>query len=280
MRLIVPLDEDAGLRSRVSGHFGRAPYLAVIELNGGRARLVEIRPNPAASGHGGGACGVMELLAALGADGIVAKRVGVRAAQRLLEAGVRVFEAPSDTLKGVLEGLEAGSLRPLDLASLASGGYAGFKEAAALAFYPPPPSWPPAGPGAPPQPPFMPPAGPMPMPRQVGLSGRLKIAFSTNGRAGLDDTIAQRFARCPTFTIVEVEDGRVLNVEVHENPYVNYPHGAGFAVAQFLANMGVKAVVASRFGPNAWQALASLGMSVHVIPAGTRVRDALRSLTG
>jgi len=112
------------------------------------------------------------------------------------------------------------------------------------------------------------------------LAGKLRVAFSTNGHAGLDDTIADRFARCPTFTIVDVEDGRVLNVDIRDNPFIMHPHGAGFAAAQFLANMGVSAVVAARFGPNAWQALASLGISIHVAPPGTKVRDALRSLTG
>jgi len=283
LRFLVPLDEDAGLRSRLSAHFGRAPYLAVVEADDGQARLLDIVPNPAASGGRGGACGIMELLSSLGADGLIAKRVGVRAARRLLEAGVPVYEAASDSLEDVLADLSSGSLRPLDLASLAAGPCVGHgrglgRGRESTAFYPPPPGPPPAWP--PPMPP-MPPPRPVAPRRPGGVpapSGRLRVAFSTNGRAGLDDTVSDRFARCPTFTIVELDEGRVANVEVHDNPCVAYPHGAGFAAAQFLANLGVRMVVAASFGPNAWQALASLGMTVHTVPAGTRVRDALRSL--
>jgi len=97
---------------------------------------------------------------------------------------------------------------------------------------------------------------------------------------GLDDTVAPRFARCPTFTLIDVEGGRIVNVEVRDNPYMAYPHGAGFAVAQFLANLGVNVVLAPMIGPNAQQALSSLGIRVQLVPAGMKVRDALRSITG
>jgi len=273
LRYLVPLEENAGLASRLSSHFRRAPYFAVVEIRGGEASY-EIKPNPAAGADpGAGPCGVLDILASFGADAIVARRVGIRAARRLREAGVEVYEAPPGTLGDVIAGLKSGSLRRADLEAWSSRP-CGQGSVEGTAFYPPPP-WPP-----PPPMPYPPHVGPA-MPTSVGRPPeRLKIAFSTNGRAGLDDTIAGRFARCPTFTVVEVEGGRVLNVEVHDNPFTTYPHGAGFAVAQFLANMGVNAVVAPRFGPNAWQALASLGISVHVVPAGTRVREALRSVVG
>lgn len=271
MRYLVPLDENAGLASRLSSHFGRAPYFAVIDVSDGEISY-EIKPNPAVDAEArSGPCGILDILALFKADAIIARRVGVRAARRLLEAGIKVYEAPPSTLGDVINGLRAGSLRQMDLEALASGPWQ-------QAFYPPP--WPP-GPPMPPGP-YPPYAGPSPAgPVRLGSSsGRLKVAFSTNGRGGLNDTIADRFARCPTFTIVEVEGGKVVSVEVQDNPFISYPHGAGFAVAQFLANMGVRVVVASSFGPNAWQALASLGLSIHVVPAGTRVRDALRSVVG
>ena len=278
MRYLVPLEEDAGPNSRVSYHFGRAPFFALIDAQDGHVRF-EIRPNPSYEQGHGGACGIMDLLSALGADALVVKHVGVKAAQRLMEAGVPVYEAASETLGGVLEEIKNGSLRPMDLSEMASRPCVG-RGFRAAAWPPAPGPWPVPQPGAPPPP--LPPMPPMGMPRTPALraSGRLRVALSTNGRAGLDDTIADRFARCPTFTIVDLEGGRVLNVEVRDNPYITYPHGAGFAVAQFLASMGVNAVVAARIGPNAWQALASLGMSIHTVPPGTRVRDALRALMG
>ena len=117
MRFIVPLEEDAGLRSKVSYHFGRAPYLAVIDHSNGNISY-EIRPNPASDSPRGGACGILDLLATFQAEAVIAKHLGVKAARRLLEAGVKVYEAASDTLGGVIEDIRSGSLRPLDLTAL------------------------------------------------------------------------------------------------------------------------------------------------------------------
>ena len=47
-----------------------------------------------------------------------------------------------------------------------------------------------------------------------------------------------------------------------------------------MANLGVNVVVANRVGPNAQMALSSLGIRVHLVPAGTKVKEALRSLMG
>ena len=275
MRFLVPLDENAGLRSRLSYHFGRAPFMAVLEVDDGQVKY-EVKPNPA--DRPGGACGVLDIMDRFSADAIIAKRVGIKAAKRLLESGVEVYEATSDTLEGVIEEVRSGNLRPLDLASLASG-ICLEAMAEGPSFYPPGP--PPPMPPPMPYPPTAPPIGPAPIRRPVpGPSGRLRVAVPTNGRMGLDDTVAPRFARCPTFTLIDLEGGRVVNVEVRDNPYMTYPHGAGFAVAQFLANLGVNVVLAPMIGPNAQQALSSLGIRVQLVPAGMKVRDALRSITG
>ena len=271
MRFIVPLDENAGLKSKLSYHFGRAPYMAVLTVSGRQVEY-EIKPNPADRPRG--ACGVLDIMSYFGADAIIAKKVGIKAARVLLEAGVKVYEAASETLEGVVEEVRKGSLKPLDLAALASGVCA--EAGRGASFYPPAPPVP-----VPPPMPYPPVTPPMPIARPPGPApGRLRVAVSTNGRAGLDDTVAPRFARCPTFTFIDMEGGRVVSVNVQDNPFVAYPHGAGFAVAQFLANAGVSIVITSRVGPNAQQALASLGIKVHLVPPGTKVREALRAITG
>ena len=125
MRYIVPLQENAGPGSKVSYHLGRAPFFAIIESRDGSLTF-EIRPNPAYSWeHGGGACGIMDLISALGADALVVKHVGVRAARRLVEAGVPVYETSSDELSGVLDEIRSGSLRPFDLVARARGPHMG-----------------------------------------------------------------------------------------------------------------------------------------------------------
>ncbi len=69
----------------------------------------------------------------------------------------------------------------------------------------------------------------------------MKIAISTDG-----GQVSAHFGRCPEFTIVEIEDGRVIKKEVIPNP----GHQPGF-LPGFLAEMGVKAIIAGGMGPRA-----------------------------
>ncbi len=103
----------------------------------------------------------------------------------------------------------------------------------------------------------------------------VRIAFATN-RGGLDDTLADRFGRAPTFTIVEVDTdtGEVKKVEVVENPGYRAGSGAGVKAAQTLGDHGVKVYVGPTPGPNAAAALQYLGIKVIAI-TGTTVREAL-----
>ena len=104
----------------------------------------------------------------------------------------------------------------------------------------------------------------------------VRIAFATV-KGGLDDALADRFGRAPTFTIVDVdtETGEIKNVEVVENSGFKASSGAGVKAAQALGDRGVKIYVGPQPGPNAYSALQYLGVTV--IPAtGVTVREALR----
>jgi len=103
----------------------------------------------------------------------------------------------------------------------------------------------------------------------------IRIAFATEN-GGLESPIAQRFGRAPKFTIVEVDEntGRVLNVEVYDNPGYAAGSGAGVKAAQKLGELNVKVVVGPTPGPNAYAALQYLG--IRVVPLmGTTVKEAL-----
>ena len=69
----------------------------------------------------------------------------------------------------------------------------------------------------------------------------MKISISTDG-----DFVSAHFGRCPQFTIVEIDEGRVESKEVIDNP----GHNPGF-LPQFLREKGVKAIVAGGMGHRA-----------------------------
>jgi predicted Fe-Mo cluster-binding NifX family protein len=104
----------------------------------------------------------------------------------------------------------------------------------------------------------------------------VRIAFATD-KGGLDDEIYTRFGRTPTFTIVDVENGKIKNVKVIENPAAKGGSGAGIKSVQKLAEEGVEIVVGPNPGPNATMALQQAGIKV-VVMLGVTVREALKNL--
>jgi predicted Fe-Mo cluster-binding NifX family protein len=104
----------------------------------------------------------------------------------------------------------------------------------------------------------------------------IKIAFATN-KGGLDDTLADRFGRAQTFTVVEVdtETGEVKDVKVVNNPGYTAGSGAGVKAAQTIAETGAKIYAGPQPGPNAYAALQHLGVKIITI-TGTTVKEALK----
>jgi len=102
----------------------------------------------------------------------------------------------------------------------------------------------------------------------------MKIAFASSSKGGLDDKVSDQFGRCPTFTIVTVESGKIVNVVAVENPGYKAVSGAGIKAVQKLIDEGVDAVVAGNFGPNAEAALYEVGIKVYVMKDLT-IKEAL-----
>ena len=102
------------------------------------------------------------------------------------------------------------------------------------------------------------------------------IAIPTE-KGGLDDVVASRFGRAPTFTIVEVgEDGEVKSVRVIQNPGYASGSGAGVKAAQAVADAGARYYIGPSPGPNAFAALQHLGIKILGTVVGVPVKEAVR----
>jgi len=102
----------------------------------------------------------------------------------------------------------------------------------------------------------------------------MKIAFASSSKGGLDDKVSDRFGRCSIFTIVTVENGKIVDVITVENPGHKAVSGAGIKAVQKLVDEGVDAVVAGGFGPNAEAALYEVGIKVYIMKNLT-IKEAL-----
>jgi len=103
-----------------------------------------------------------------------------------------------------------------------------------------------------------------------------RIAVATIGDGKLGDVVSSEFGHSRTFTIIDIEDGEVKNVEVLENPAKNMVHGRGPIVGKSLADRGVDIVITGKIGPGASTVLEQLGIKVIVTNPGQKVEDVLR----
>ncbi len=69
----------------------------------------------------------------------------------------------------------------------------------------------------------------------------MRIAISTDG-----NFVSAHFGRCPTFTIVDLQDGQIVKKESLQNP----GHQPGF-IPQFLCDKGVECIVCGGMGRRA-----------------------------
>jgi predicted Fe-Mo cluster-binding NifX family protein len=69
----------------------------------------------------------------------------------------------------------------------------------------------------------------------------MKIAISTDG-----GSVSAHFGRCPSYTIVEIQDGKVVGRQEIPNP----GHSPGF-LPGYLAERGVTTIIAGGMGPRA-----------------------------
>lgn len=104
------------------------------------------------------------------------------------------------------------------------------------------------------------------------------MAFPTMGHGGLEETISEVLGRAKTLTLVDVEDGRILDVEVVENPAASLSHGSGPILVKFLADRDVDLVMAVEFGPGASSLIEYYGIRKVKVEKGKRISEIIKEL--
>ncbi len=111
MKLGVTLEDNRGMESNVSAHFGQCPFFLIAEIENGRITKSEVVKNEAE--HGGGGCVAVDEILKHGLTHVIAGGMGVNAQHKFAAAGVKVFgysgragSAIEDLLSKGLGGLE------------------------------------------------------------------------------------------------------------------------------------------------------------------------------
>jgi len=95
----------------------------------------------------------------------------------------------------------------------------------------------------------------------------MKVAISTDG-----NLVSAHFGRCPSYTIVELDEGKVVKRDLVQNP----GHQPGF-IPEFLHEKGVGCIVAGGMGRRASELFEGMGIEAVVGVSGS-VDDAIASI--
>jgi predicted Fe-Mo cluster-binding NifX family protein len=106
----IPTNEDRGVESVISSHFGRAPWFTFVNAETGH---VESLRNDEGT-HVHGACVPTEEIVRRGVAGVLCRGIGRGASARLSAAGVAVFLTQESVAAAALEAVRAGRARRLD----------------------------------------------------------------------------------------------------------------------------------------------------------------------
>jgi predicted Fe-Mo cluster-binding NifX family protein len=95
----------------------------------------------------------------------------------------------------------------------------------------------------------------------------VRVAISTDG-----EFVSEHFGRCPSFTVVDIEEGKVRSTMALENP----GHQPG-VIPQFLHQKGVNCIVAGGMGMRARGFFDEVGMQA-ILGITGRIDDVIRKL--
>jgi len=117
MLVCIPTNGNAGLDDTVSEHFGSARYFTLYDSETGKVEILENHNVH----HAHGTCHPLNQLGRYCLGGIVCSGMGRRAIEALSTEGIKVYQADTEEVSGLVEKLKTGSLNEIDPAKACRG---------------------------------------------------------------------------------------------------------------------------------------------------------------
>ena len=117
MKVSVPVHADAGMDSKVYGHFGSAPGFICVDTKTKEVTFIDNRDIE----HTHGACSPIKALAGAKPDAAIVIGLGGGALRGLRAWGIQVFKVSGGTVREAVEQLKAGTLEEMDAAMVCGG---------------------------------------------------------------------------------------------------------------------------------------------------------------
>lgn len=111
MRICIPTETDAGKEAKVYDHFGSAPYFTIYNIGEDDCETIDNSNQH----HTHGTCHPIGALGNKDVDIIVCAGMGMRAVQKLNEAGIRAYKVAGGTVVEIIRQYKAGKLEEITL---------------------------------------------------------------------------------------------------------------------------------------------------------------------
>lgn len=100
------------------------------------------------------------------------------------------------------------------------------------------------------------------LPRKPKSSGVVRVAAGLDEHNGLHSRVSWGIAHAPYLALVDLANGRVVDMLVVSNPLANMRGGVGVAIARWLVDNNVDMVVTGRIGPHALEVISAKKIQV------------------
>ncbi|MDP8261739.1 MAG: NifB/NifX family molybdenum-iron cluster-binding protein [Candidatus Ancaeobacter aquaticus] len=111
MKIGITLDDDKGLESNVSLHFGQCKYFLIVDVENNEIKNATVSANTAV--HGGAGCIAVDEILKHDVTHVIAGGMGMGAQNKFAQAGVNIF-ACSGRAKDAVEALLKDALGGID----------------------------------------------------------------------------------------------------------------------------------------------------------------------
>lgn len=111
-RIVVPVMDEGGLNATLSGHFGRAPYFAVFDLDE-EGHILDQKTVPNVGEHFGGSGQRAAPILALKPNAVITYGMGPRGLSIFQDAEVAVLRANANTVRDILAAYNKDELEEL-----------------------------------------------------------------------------------------------------------------------------------------------------------------------
>jgi predicted Fe-Mo cluster-binding NifX family protein len=111
MKICFPVEDDLGIDSKIFGHFGSAPYFIIYDTASGESGKIKNNNDD----HEHETCNPVVALGQSQVDAVICRGMGMRAIQKLAEAGVAVLTASGMTVREVIDEYKSGKTKILEI---------------------------------------------------------------------------------------------------------------------------------------------------------------------